>query len=89
MRLVARRAFPFADQDEHGRRSLGAQLERIRSLRNRVAHHDNLLGVEVSHRLNDMLSILRKIDPTFPEIAMARSGVRAVVRQDPRSGWLN
>lgn len=81
------RAFPFADQDEVGRRSLGAQLERIRSLRNRVAHHDNLLGVEVSRRLNDVLSILRKIDPGFPEIAMAKSRVRSVVRQDPRRRW--
>lgn len=80
-------AFPGADSSDVGRVKVGRQLERIRKLRNRVAHHDNLLGVEVDHRLNDMLAILRSIDTRFPELAMARSRVRAVLREDPRRRW--
>lgn len=79
-----RYAFPNMQQDDDGRQMLGRRLERIRSLRNRVAHHDNLLKVEVENRLNDILSILSKINKDFPAIAMARSRVRATARQDPR-----
>lgn len=80
-------AFPGADSSDVGRVKVGRQLERIRKLRNRVAHHDNLLGVEVGHRLNDMLAVLREMDERFPDLAMARSQVRAVLREDPRRSW--
>lgn len=80
-------AFPGVDRSDAGRRKVGSQLARIRNLRNRVAHHDNLLGVEVDHRLNDMLAVLRTIDDRFPELAMARSQVRMVLREDPRRSW--
>lgn len=77
----------FPGLREPDRVKLGQQLERVRRLRNRVAHHDNLLGVEVDHRLNDMLAILRAIDPSLPALAMARSRVRAVLHADPRRSW--
>ena len=80
-------AFPGADSQEQGRVKLGRQLERIRRLRNRVAHHDNLLSVQVNHRLNDMLAILQVVDERFPDLAMARSQVRAVLGEDPRRSW--
>lgn len=80
-------AFPGADTSDAGRVKLGRQLERIRRLRNRVAHHDNLLGVETDHRLNDMLAVLRVIDTRLPALAMRRSRVRIVVKDDPRRGW--
>lgn len=78
-------AFPGASSDDAGRQQLGRQLERVRRLRNRVAHHDNLLGVEVEHRLNDMLAILRAVDSDLPAVAMARNRIRTVLRSDPRN----
>lgn len=53
----------------------------------RVAHHDNLLQVDVRHRFNGMLSLLAKLDPTFPALAAARSSLRQLTKDDPRRDW--
>lgn len=62
-------------------------VEMLRRLRNRVAHHDNLLQVDVRHRFNGMLSLLAKLDPTFPALAAARSSLRQLTKDDPRRDW--
>lgn len=80
-------AFPSADQSDDGRREIGAQLETLRRLRNRVAHHDNLLQVDVRHRQNGILSLLSKVDPALPPLAAARSPLRRLAREDPRRSW--
>lgn len=80
-------AFPHAPADDTGRWEIGRQLEALRTLRNRVAHHDNLLGVDVQHRFNGMLSLLSKIDPGYPTLATARSSIRRLLREDPRLSW--
>lgn len=78
------RAFPNAARDEDSRVAVGDQLEMLRRLRNRIAHHDNLLGVDVRHRLNGMLALLAKVDDRYPPLAAARSTLRQLVREDPR-----
>lgn len=77
-------AFPHARSDETGRRFIGTRMERLRNLRNRVSHHENLLGVNPEHRLQDMMAVLAAIGPDHPTWAMARSRVRAVKKSDPR-----
>lgn len=62
-------------------------VEMLRRLRNRVAHHDNLLQVDVRHRFNGMLSLLAKLDPTFPALAAARSSLRQLTKDDPLRDW--
>ena len=84
---AVRHAFPRDDQSEAGRRAVGSQLDALRRLRNRGAHHDNLLEVNVSHRLNDILALLSKVNAAFPSLAAARSPVRRINRQDPRRSW--
>jgi hypothetical protein len=84
---VLRRAFPDSDQSDAGRRAIGTQLETMRQLRNRVAHHDNLLEVDIRHRQNGALSLLSKVDPALPALAVARSPLRRLVREDPRRSW--
>jgi hypothetical protein len=69
-------AFPFTGSSDDDRLRLGAQLESMRRLRNRVAHHDNLLGVNVRARMNESLSLLAKINPDFPTLAAAQSPLR-------------
>lgn len=80
-------AFPNAPSTEQGRQEIGRQLETVRRLRNRVAHHDNLLEVNVTHRVNGALSLLAKIDPAFPPLASARNSLRRLAREDPRLKW--
>ena len=81
------RAFPGVTASDTDRVRIGGQLDSLRYLRNRVAHHDNLLTVSVKHRLNEMLSILSNIDSNYSTLAMARSTVRRLMREDPRLNW--
>lgn len=80
-------AFLGADASAESRIKVGKQLQRLRTLRNRVAHHDNLLSVNPQRRLNDMLAILGSIDPELPRLAMARNRVRRLAKEDPRIAW--
>ena len=80
-------AFPYADSSDSGRERLADQLDRVRKLRNRVAHHENLLSVDIRWRLRDMLGILALIDPKLPDLAMQGNRVRSLVRTDPRRSW--
>ena len=80
-------AFPYGDPSDSGRERLGDQLDRVRKLRNRVAHHENLLSVDIRRRLRDMLGILALIDPKLPDLAMQSNRVRTLVRADPRRSW--
>ena len=80
-------AFPYADPSDLGREKLAGQLDRVRKLRNRVAHHENLLSVDIRRRLRDMLGILALIDPKLPDLAMQSNRVRTLVRADPRRSW--
>lgn len=82
-----RHAFPNAEATDESRIAIGAQLETLRRLRNRIAHHDNLLGVEVNRRFRGMLSLLAKIDRSYPDLAAARSRLRRLHREDPRRAW--
>ena len=80
-------AFPYAGPSDSGRERLASQLDRVRKLRNRVAHHENLLSVDVRWRLRDMLGILALLDPKLPDLAMQGNRVRSLVRTDPRRSW--
>jgi hypothetical protein len=55
-----RRAFPHGAPE---RRDLAAPMERIRRLRNRVAHHDCLLAQDVGAVSREMFGIVALIDP--------------------------
>lgn len=80
-------AFPYARINASGRRYIGKRLERMRQLRNRIPHQENLLRINVNDRLRDMLTVLSSIDPNYPTWAMADSRVRQVAREDPRKQW--
>lgn len=77
-------AFPGMPSDDLARHRLSLKLKRIRTLRNRAAHGENLLRVEPERRLTDMLSILSVINPEFPQWSMQHSRYRAVAKERPR-----
>ncbi|MDO4242120.1 MAG: Abi family protein [Microbacteriaceae bacterium] len=78
------KAFPGAYGTESGRRFIGGRLETLRVLRNRIAHHENILYVEHLDRLKDSLIILRAIDPDLPNLVMRSNQIRSLLKQDPR-----
>lgn len=73
-----RHAFPGANQGPQGRQEVGSSLEVLRVLRNRVAHHENLLTVNTLTRLNESLALLQKVSPGIPDIVMRRNRLRAL-----------
>lgn len=79
-----RNAFPNAYPDDRGRVFVGQRMARLRNLRNRVSHHENLIGVDVDHRLRDMNTLLSAVRSDYPAWAMSRSRVRTVAKLDPR-----
>lgn len=54
------RAFPHTDCS---RVRCGAAMREIHLVRNRIAHHDSLLGQDVERVLEEMLAVARWIDP--------------------------
>lgn len=84
---VTHRAFPYAPDTVHSRYWVGDQLEEFREIRNRIAHHDNILRVNLSKRLNFSLTLLANINPDFPALATARSPLRRLIKEDPRRSW--
>lgn len=75
-----RYAFP------HGRvqrKDLSRRLDAIRRLRNRVAHHDSLLGQRVGDVADSMLEIAGWIDPAAADWLRSNEQVTRVLRQRP------
>jgi hypothetical protein len=58
-RQVLRAVFP---QGAVTRRDVGTRLRRVQRFRNRIAHHDSLLGQDVPGLLDDMLEVAGWID---------------------------
>lgn len=79
-----RHAFPHTSQDNNGLLKVGEQMERLRILRNRVAHHENLLQVNTTTRLDSSLALLASIDQDYPDLVMARNSLRRLTREDSR-----
>lgn len=73
-------AFPFGSPD---RKDLASSMDRIRRFRNRVAHHDCLLGQDVAGRAEEMLRIVGWIDPEAGAWLAARSRVLELAAQMP------
>lgn len=76
-------AFPNVRQDDQGRYETASRLKRVRTLRNRAAHAENLLHADLSNRLKDMLSILSAMDSRYAAWSMQGSKYRTVLRQRP------
>jgi hypothetical protein len=59
-RQALRKAFPHSSGK---RKDVVAALEALRIFRNKLAHHDSLLAVDVSFKLAQMRDVLRWVDP--------------------------
>lgn len=74
---------------DDGRLKVGRALEHLRQLRNRIAHHDNLLNVDVRREIHNINSILSKLHPDLPGFAMYKSQLRRLRQEDPRRAGNN
>lgn len=76
------RAFPHRSRGQE-RRELGNRLEAARKFRNRVAHHDSLLSVDVPSRLRELETVARAIDPSAAAWISKQSEVARVLDERP------
>jgi hypothetical protein len=74
-----RHAFPHAKQ----RKDLSSRLDAIRKFRNRIAHHDSILGQPIAARHDDMLCIAGYVDPNAEAWLARLSDVPALLAVRP------
>jgi hypothetical protein len=74
-----RHAFPNAKQ----RKDLSAPMDSLRKLRNRLAHHDSILGQPVATRYEEMIRIAGYVDPDAAAWLQNVSDVRAILAARP------
>lgn len=60
---------------------VSGRLRRIQQFRNRIAHHDYLLGQDVPALVEDMLDIAGWIDPEARLWLEAQTGAAEIARQ--------
>lgn len=76
--------FGFPELRGESPRKLFSRLARLQELRNRIAHHENLLSVRPEARLGDVLAILAAIDQQLADHVAGESRVRDLADADPR-----
>lgn len=69
---------------EEERIAVGQRLERLRKLRNRIAHHENLLQVNLPERLRDIILVLDSLDSRYTPFLLRNSRIEELISQDPR-----
>lgn len=75
-------AFPNLRQDPHGY-ATGDRVRRLHSLRNRVAHMENLLDIDVDARLRDAVQLVNAIKPELRDWLEESNRVRHVASMRP------
>lgn len=78
-------AFPKADPGTAGIQQVAVPLKRLHNLRNRVAHGELLLDVNVQARFSDVLRVLAFIDQDLADWCVDVSRVRAVGKERPKA----
>jgi hypothetical protein len=78
-------AFPKTDPGDPGIQQVCVPLKRLHNLRNRVAHGEPLLDVNIPARFGDVLRVLSFIDQDLADWCVDVSRVRAVSKQRPKT----
>lgn len=76
-------AFPY----QSDRQQITKQVSSIHQLRNRIAHHDNILKIHYIKRLNEIYGLLHSIGGSSLVDSSYRPELRAKIKADPRLKW--
>lgn len=79
-------AFSGLTDTDSDRMALGKKLARIHETRNRVAHHENLLYLDVNLLIDSVMSVLGSIDSRLSEGWANPTPLRQLAHEDPRRG---
>lgn len=75
-------AFPHLSRRGNAQRTLESQVIDLHKLRNRIAHHEPLINVPLTARLNSLESVLDCIDPHIRTWALDDGGRLATLLQN-------
>lgn len=78
------KAFPNVSGTEDGRIQIARKLSQLREIRNREAHHENLLYVDSENAIAAVMSLLAAIDIRLTHGWANPDAIRRVARLDPR-----
>ncbi|MGH2879583.1 MAG: hypothetical protein ACRDK4_08270 [Solirubrobacteraceae bacterium] len=78
-RTRLRYAFPGAGL----RREILEPLTNLHLWRNRIAHHDSLLGQDLTRRLDEMITVANAIDPACGQWLATNTEMMILLRQRP------
>jgi hypothetical protein len=78
-RTRLRYAFPGAGL----RREILEPLTNLHLWRNRIAHHDSLLGQDLEHRLEEMIGVANAIDPACGQWLTTHTELAVLLQQRP------
>ncbi|STY73247.1 Abi-like protein [Micrococcus luteus] len=73
----------FTDRSGLKRKDVTSQLEGVRRFRNRVAHHDSLLNVDVPMEISSILSLTRRMDVEYADWMSTISAWADVYSESP------
>jgi hypothetical protein len=68
------------------RSDIDARVGRLQDLRNRVAHHEQLLSTDLVARLEDLLWVAERLDPSLAHYISATTDIPSLNRSRPLSG---
>lgn len=80
-RKALHRVFPHRSGLQ--RKDVTARLEGIRKFRNRVAHHDSLLNVDIPHEVRSILDLARSMDADYADWIEANSSWTDLYSESP------
>ncbi|MDY6056058.1 hypothetical protein [Micrococcus sp.] len=73
----------FPNRSGLQRKDVTARLESIRKFRNRVAHHDSLLNVDIPHEVRSLLELTRSMDEDYAAWIEANSSWADLYSESP------
>lgn len=78
------KAFKSLTNSESDRVSTARNVQYLHRLRNRLAHHENLLFVDFDRSIAATMSLLNSIDPELSNHWVELATLRSIVAEDPR-----
>jgi hypothetical protein len=76
-------AFPGAAERGVSRQTLADQVEKIRRFRNRIAHHDQIVTLDLRALHQSALDVIRSVSPSFCAWAQSEFEVLGVIDRRP------
>lgn len=63
---------------------LSHRLNRLKLFRNRIAHHEPILDVDIAGHRDELLKLIQEVDPVVSEWYLGNDPIPKILDKDPR-----